>query len=184
MFFHRYHWQYKNTTLLVASLVLLFLFIDTPAVTVFIQRLNSYGELGAFITGIFFVSTFTVAPAVIVLYNLLDVLQPLEVALFAGIGSVVGDYIIFRFFKDHILEELAPLFLRFGGTHFSRLMATPYFGWLAPVVGALVIASPLPDELGITLLGIARLRNWQFVVLSFIFNFAGIFAIVSLHELI
>jgi hypothetical protein len=63
-------------------------------------------------------------------------------------------------------------------------MATPYFGWLAPVVGALVIASPLPDELGITLLGIARLRNWQFVVLSFIFNFAGIFAIVSLHELI
>ena len=182
-FFHP-HWRYKNTTLLVVSLALVIFFLDAPVVETFIHWVGGLGAFGVFVTGFFFVSTFTVAPAAVVLYKLVDVLPSHEIALYAGLGGVVGDYLIFRFFKDHILEELAPLFLRFGGTHFSRLMATPYFGWFAPLVGAVIMVSPFPDELGITLLGISRLRSWQFLILSFIFNFAGIFAIVTVHELI
>lgn len=175
-------WKYKNTTLLILSLIVFFYFADSPSVKSFINGLGSLGYFGAFITGVFFVSTFTVAPAAVVLFNLADHLNPFEVAILAGLGAVVGDYLIFRFFKDRIFEELKPLFDRWTRTHISELLHTPYFAWLLPVIGATIIASPLPDELGIGILGIAKMKPWKFLILSFFLNAIGIFIIVTLAQ--
>ena len=41
-------------------------------------------------------------------------------------------------------------------------------------VGGLIIASPLPDELGISLFGFSKIKMSWFIPLSFIFNFIGI----------
>lgn len=173
-------WKYKNTILLIISVVVFFYFADSPAIRNFINGLGSLGYVGAFITGMFFVSTFTVAPAAVVLFNLADHLNPLEVAILAGLGAVVGDYIIFRFIKDRVLEELRPLFARLTGSRISELLHTPYFAWLLPVIGATIIASPLPDELGVGILGIAKMKPGKFLVLSFFLNTVGIFIIVTL----
>lgn len=178
------HWRFKNTFLLFVSLVVFFYFADTPIVKNAINGIGDLGYLGAFIVGIFFVSTFTVAPATVVLFYLAKALTPIEVALFAGLGSVLGDYIIFRFLKDRVFEEIAPVIKRLGGFRLSHLLATPYFAWLAPVFGAIIIASPFPDEIGITLLGISKLKNWQFLILSFVLNSLGIFAIILLARVI
>ncbi|MDD5415405.1 MAG: hypothetical protein PHE48_00155 [Candidatus Daviesbacteria bacterium] len=172
------HWHYKNTVLLVLSLIVFFLFAEHPAVRNAIDLIGSFGYIGAFITGILFVSIFTVAPAAVVLYFLADNLNPLLVALFAGIGAVVGDYLIFRFLKDRVFDELTPLFMKSGGNKIVKLFKTPYFGWLLPLLGALIIASPFPDEVGIGLLGASKLRNWQFLILSFILNSIGIFIVI------
>ena len=174
------NWRYKNTTLLAASLVARFYFADTPFVKNVIMQLGDLGYVGAFITGFFFVSTFTVAPAAIVLYHLADILHPVEIALLAGMGGVVGDFLIFRFLKDSVLEELKPLFLKWEGNHLKALFRTPFFAWFSPFVGAVIIASPLPDEIGISILGISKLKNWQFILLSLVLNSAGIFVIVTL----
>ncbi len=174
------NWKYKNTTFLIVSLVVFFYFADSAPVKDFINSLGSLGYLGAFITGVFFVSTFTVAPAAVVLFHLADHLNPFEVAILAGLGAVVGDYIIFRFFKDNVIDELKPLFNRWGGTRISELLRTPYFAWLLPVIGAAIIASPLPDELGVGILGISKMKPWKFLVLSFFLNAIGIFIIVTL----
>ncbi|HEY4505998.1 MAG TPA: hypothetical protein VJJ24_00895 [Candidatus Paceibacterota bacterium] len=176
---HR-HWRFKNTFLLIASLFLFFYLADTPFVKEVISGIGDLGYLGAFIAGIFFVSTFTVAPAGVVLFYLAKELMPLEVALFAGLGGVVGDFIIFRFLKDYVFEELRPVFMKLGGMRLSHLIATPYFAWLAPVMGAIIIASPLPDEVGIGLLGISKLKNWQFLLLSLVLNSLGILIVISL----
>lgn len=173
-------WKYKNTTLLIISLLVFFYFIDSPTVKQFINGLGTLGYLGAFVTGIFFVSTFTVAPASVVLFNLADHLNPLEVAILAGLGAVIGDYLIFRFFKDRVFSELKPLFDRLTGSRISELLHTPYFAWLLPVIGATIIASPLPDELGVGILGIAKMKPWKFIILSFFLNAIGIFGIVTL----
>lgn len=173
-------WKYKNTTLLILSLVVFFYFADSPAVKNFINGLGSLGYLGAFITGIFFVSTFTVAPAAVVLFNLADHLNPFEVAILAGLGAVVGDFIIFRFVKDRVFGELWPLFTWLKDSRVSELLHTPYFAWLLPVIGATIIASPLPDELGVGILGIAKMRSWKFLILSFFLNAVGIFIVVTL----
>jgi hypothetical protein len=173
-------WHFKNTALLTASLIVFFLLADTAFVKNIITGLGELGYIGAFITGMFFVSTFTVAPAAVVLYHLADQLHPLEIALLAGLGCVVGDYIIFRFLKDKVFQELQPVFNRLGGSYVWKFLSTPYFAWLTPVIGAAIIASPLPDEAGIGLLGLSKIKSWQFLLLSFVLNAVGIFIIVAL----
>lgn len=173
-------WRYRNTTLLLISLVVLFFVADTDIAHALIAEVGKHGYLGAFFVGIFFVSTFTVAPASVVLFHLAQDFNPGLVALAAGSGGVIGDILIFRFLKDGVFDELSPLFKRYGGSYLGTLLKTPYFAWLAPVVGALLIASPLPDELGIALMGFSRIKMWQFVLLVFVLDVLGIFAIVLL----
>jgi hypothetical protein len=98
------------------------------------------------------------------------------------LGAVIGDYIIFRFLRDRVFEEVEPIFMKLGGSHISRILSTPYFAWLAPVLGAIIIASPFPDEIGVSLMGISKLRNWQFLTLSFVLNSLGILFIVIIAQ--
>ena len=176
-------WRYKNTAFLVLSLILLFYLAKTPAVDAVIRQVGSLGYVGAFITGIFFVSTFTVAPAVIVLFKLAEVLHPVEVALLAGLGAMIGDFIIFRFVKDKVFDELAPLFRKLHTAKTRRLFKTPYFAWSMPVIGAFLIASPFPDEVGVSMLGLSKIRPWQFFLVTFALNALGIFIVVTAARL-
>lgn len=173
-------WRYKNTALLILSVVAFFYLAGTPFAENIIAGMGSLGYIGSFLAGIFFVSTFTVAPAGIILYNLAELANPLGVALSAGAGAVIGDFIIFRFFKDHVFEELRPIFRKLGDRPILRIFSTPYFAWMLPVFGAFIIASPFPDEIGIGLMGISRMKSWQFLALAFVLNAAGIFFIVTL----
>jgi hypothetical protein len=173
-------WRYKNTGLLLLSLGVFLYFADSPTIREIIAKIGDLGYLGAFVTGIFFVSIFTVAPASVVLFNLADKLNPIEIALIAGAGSVVGDYLILRFLKDKVFSELQPLFKQFRGSFFGKLFRTPYFAWSLPLVGAALIASPIPDEVGIGILGLSKLKLWQFLVVTFLLDVAGIFFIVLL----
>ncbi|HEY1074333.1 MAG TPA: hypothetical protein VGE59_01365 [Patescibacteria group bacterium] len=176
------NWPYKNTTLLILSFLILWLIIDTHPVQRAVSQVSGWGYLGAFLTGIFFVSVFTAAPAAVILFRLADVLNPWEVALFAGIGAMCGDYLIFRYLQDKVFDELKPIFFKIGRTQLGQLFHTPYFAWLLPIVGAAIIASPLPDEAGIGLLGASQVRGWQFLLLTFVLNSVGIFLIVLLAQ--
>ena|SRR3989338_1443355 len=172
------HWHYKNTVLLVLSLALFFFFADHPIVKNTISLINGFGYFGAFISGILFVSIFTVAPAAVVLFFLAETLNPLLVAVFAGVGAVLGDYLIFRFLRDRVFDELKPLYLNHGGNFLIKLFKTPYFAWFLPIFGAFIIASPFPDEIGIGLLGASKLKSWQFLLLTFLLNTVGIFIVI------
>ncbi len=178
------NWQYKNTFLLLVSFVLLFLVVDSPWMKEVLHHVGTLGYLGAFLAGVLFVSTFTVAPAGLVLVFLSQDLNPYYLSLIAGFGGVVGDYTIFRFLKDSVLHEIKPIFLRFSGSKIGRLFKTPYFVWFTPVAGAILIASPLPDEIGIGLLSSSHIKHWQFLILSFVLNSIGIFAIILVASLV
>lgn len=178
---HYRAWRYHNLAFLGISLVALIILIDTPLVQETIGYIGSLGYLGAFIVGVLLVSIFTAGPALVVLYALANTLHPLEIALIAGLGSLVGDLLIFRFIRDGISEELQPLFTRMGNQpYIQKVLSTPYFFWVTPLLGAIIIASPFPDEIGITLLGISRIKTWQFILISFALNTLGISIIVLL----
>lgn len=173
-------WPYKNTSFLLLSLLVFWFVAGSPWVDRLIGRVGELGYLGAAISGMLFVSVFTVAPAAAFLAQLADSLHPVEVALFAGLGAVLGDYLIFRFLRDQVFDEIKPLMLKFGGSYVTTLFRTPYFAWLMPVVGAIIVASPFPDEVGLGLMSASRLKNWQFLVVTFVLNAAGILVVVSL----
>jgi len=178
------HWKYKNTTLLLISVAVFLYFIEARPVQLFIAALGNLGYLGAFITGIMFVSTFTIAPATVLLFFLADKYNPYELALVAGLGSVFGDYLIFRFLNDKIFIELSPLFKKYTSKHLRTLLHTPYFSWFSPVLGAVIIMSPLPDELGIGLLGLNKMKTWRFILLTFVLDVIGIFLVITAARII
>jgi hypothetical protein len=179
------HWKYKNTTLLLLSVVLLILFVNTEAFQHFLIEFGLLGYPGAFIIGIFFVSIFTVAPATVVLFYLAREFDPILVAIFATFGSILGDYVIFRFLKNGVFEELEPVIVdQLGKRRIHKLLHTPHFSWLLPIVGAIIIASPLPDEAGIALLGLSSIKPWQFIVLVGILDFIGLLVLVATARLI
>lgn len=131
--------------------------------------------LGSFIAGLFFTSVFTTAPAIVTLGEIARANSILPVALFGAAGAVIGDLVIFRFVRDTLAEHVLELVRhRNRGRRIQVLFKRKLFRWLSFFVGGLIIASPLPDELGIGLFGFSNMKMLWFVPLSFFFNFFGI----------
>lgn len=141
--------------------------------------LGSLGWVGVLVAGALFVSTFTVATGALMLSIFLEEYPLPLVALLAGAGAVMGDLIIFHLVRDNLLGELKDVYRHFGGRHLTALLHTRYFRWTLPVIGAAIIASPLPDELGVSILGISRMNTARFMLLSFVLNATGIFLLFS-----
>lgn len=128
----------------------------------------------SFLAGLFFTSLLTTAPAIAVLGELAQEGNLLLIALVGALGSVVGDFLIFMFVRDRIARD-AEFLLR--GPRMMRILHIfkhRRFRRVLPWVGALIIASPLPDELGLALLGLSKLSNRYFFVISYTMNLAGI----------
>jgi hypothetical protein len=174
------HWKYKNLTFLFLSIMVAFFVLRNETLHSYLLHLGNFGYIGAFLAGILFVSTFTIATGAIILLVLAETLSPTEIGLVAGLGAVVGDFAIYRFVKDDLTREIKQIYSMFDRkNHFKRVLHTKYFSWMFPVVGAAIIASPLPDEIGVSLMGISKLKTYQFLLISFILNAIGIFLVVS-----
>lgn len=149
-----------------------------------IMSLGSFGFVSAFLAGILFSSSFTAAFSLVIFAVLGRELPVLPVALLGGLGALAGDLVILRFFRDEIIRDLEPIYDQLGGGHLRRLLHTKYFSWTLPVIGAAIIASPLPDEIGISLLSMSHLPAWKFLIISFVMNSLGIFFITSVGSVL
>lgn len=175
------HYHYKNLSIVGLSLLLAMYLLQNQLFHDMLVHLGGWGYLGAFIAGAMFVSTFTVSIGTVVLFILADNhLSALEIGTFAALGAVAADYLIFQSIRSQgVLQEIRTIYFFFGGNKLTRLLHTKYFSWTLPVVGAIIIATPLPDEVGVSLLGISHMRPLHFILLSFVLNFIGIFVVVS-----
>ena len=172
-------WKYRNLAILFLGIIFSIFLSRYEPFHNLLLNLGEFGYIGAFIAGLLFVISFTASTGAVILFVLAERLSPLELGLIAGLGAVVGDFTIFRFVKDNLIEEVKPLYQRFGGNHLNHVLHSKYFHWTLPVIGAILIASPLPDEIGVSLMGISKMKTYQFLIISLILNFIGIFLIVS-----
>lgn len=175
----------NNKNFLLQDMVLIFLSIAIAVIllktNVLIKILISTQELellSSFVAGMFFTSVFTTAPAIVTLGEIARANSILPTAIFGAMGAVVGDLIIFRFIRDRFSEHLLET-IKHQGTRkrIKVLFKLKSFRWLTFFAGGLIIASPLPDELGISLLGFSKMKTSGFIPLSFAFNFIGILLI-------
>ncbi len=148
---------------------------------ILVRVLTSTKELewiGSFFTGIFFTSIFTTAPAIVTLGEIAQVNSPWATAFFGALGAVVGDLIIFYFIRDRLSGHLFELVRHRGmPKRLKALFKMRMFRWLTFLLGGMIIASPFPDELGVSLMGFTKMKVSWFVPVSFIFNFLGILLI-------
>ncbi len=126
------------------------------------------------IAGAFFTSVVTTAPAIAVLGELSQEGNLFAVALVGGFGAVLGDFIIFSFVRDRVSKDAAFLLRGPRMMRILHIFKHRRFRRVLPWVGALIIASPLPDELGLTLLGLSKVSNRYFFLISYAMNAIGI----------
>jgi uncharacterized membrane protein YdjX (TVP38/TMEM64 family) len=185
--------KYRNILFLVSSILLAYYILSSAIVLKIVPELQKLSYLGIFFVGIFYSSTLTTAPATAVLHLSGKVMNPFVASLVAACGSVAGDYVLFKFIKENLIEEVKKLSeelnnkLLYRLEPLSNLIFTRNFRiklfkfsrsekWksLLPIISAIIIASPLPDELAVALLGAAKYEKKKFVVFSYLCNFFGI----------
>ncbi len=133
--------------------------------------------IASFFAGMFFTSVVTTAPAIAVLGELTLEGNIFLVAVLGAMGAVIGDYLIFAFVRDRISDDIADILGKKKTKRFRSLFRRKTFKWLLPFLGGLIIASPLPDELGLSLLGMTKMKTKRFILISFSFNALGILLI-------
>ncbi len=175
--------KHRNLLLLVLGIILAFIFSQASWFTKDIGTLGNLSYLGAFVAGMMFASTFTVATGALILLTLAKTLPPFWLIVLGGLGAVTTDFLIFLFVKNDVVNEITPIYDEITGSHLKKILHTRYFAWTLPVLGALIIVSPLPDELGISLLGVEQVRTSRFVLISLISHTIGMTALISASSL-
>lgn len=169
---------FRDILILAASVALAVVLVRTGAMTAAIEATSRVHLLESFVAGALFTTLFTIAPATAAIAQMARGGVPLaELALVGALGGMLMDFIIFRVLKttvaDHILaavrhsrSERLKYFFRRGKT---RLAGT--------LLGAVIVASPLPDEVGLLLMGLSRAPWYATLILTYVLNAAGIAAL-------
>lgn len=175
----------KDWVIVAVSIIVAVFLAQSGVLGNFLTSTNRVVFLGSFIAGMFFTSIFTVPIAMVALAEIAKTHEIFFVAILGGVGAVVGDLIIFRFIRDRLSEHLSLILSHLGvGKRIKAFLSLKYFRWLTFLVGGLIIASPLPDEVGISLLGFSKISTWGFILLSFVFNSIGILVVVAIANAI
>jgi len=160
--------------ILIVGLVLAVWLIKSDAIAALVAHSEHFHVLASFIEGFFFTSMLTTAPAIVAITESAQYIPAVELALIGGFAAVCGDLLIFRFVRSKLVEHILRAALHPGTIRVGRAIAAGPLWWLGPLFGAAVIASPLPDELGLLMMGLSHIRLWQFVPIAFIANATGI----------
>ncbi len=180
-----HHHKYKNIILTIIGFSFAVFLFQNQNFNQFLTHLGKYGYISAFIAGILFASTFTIATGGVILLTLAKTISPLQLIIIAGLGGATFDFLMFKFVKNKIDAEIAPVVEKFlYHHHFRKLLHTKYFGWTLPIIGVFVIASPLPDEFGVSLLSLSQMNPVYFLAVSLTSHLIGIGTIVVSSRLL
>lgn len=175
--------RYPRLTILALSFVAVYImfagrmFPDTQ------QAIHGIGYLGIFITGMTFSYGFTTPFALAVFFTLGGTYNPYEVALIGGIGAMVSDLFIFRFIRTGFDIEIHRLARERWVRMFGRMIPKKIRHYVLPVIGGVVLASPLPDEIGVSLIASSHVVSGpSFALFAYTMNTLGILVFVLLGK--
>jgi len=168
----------RNDLIIVAvSVLVAWILVESSVIDRLLSLSSNFGHLRIFINGLFFTSAFTTIPSLVVFTKLSELYSPIYLALIGGLGALIGDLIIFLFIKDHILEDVNYLFSKSKSRRIHHLFEYRFMRWSMAFLGAIIIASPLPDELGLTFMGLSKISLSRFVLISYSLHSIGIFVV-------
>lgn len=174
----------RNTFLLLLGLFFTYLLYRSSFFPSLVSFLTRFGYLGGLLGGFLFSSTLTALIGLLLMLSLAPYLNLFGLVSAAALGAVIGDIIIFYLIRnkiDHDSSFTPQLFTRY---HLTKLFHSRYFSWTLPVVGALIIMSPLPDELGISLFSVSHAPIEEFAFVSLMSRTFIIFLVIFAVSLI
>lgn len=168
---------YTDAAIITGSVLLAVVLAQTGVIHTLVHGVRDLAYVGSFVAGLFFTSLFTIAPSIATLGVLAQEQAPLSVAFFGGLGAMCGDLILYLFVRDRVSEDFAYLLRSRRAKRWKAVLTSRVPRVLWPMLGALIIASPLPDELGVAMMGLSKMRLGLFLPVTFLANSLGIYGI-------
>src|SRR3989344_8510048 len=148
--------KYPKLLALALTFIFAYLALSSAHFELLREYVVSFGYAGTFIAGVMYVFGFTAAPATAILLLLSKTQNIFIAAGIAGFGALLGDLVIYRIIKYSFANELDTFSKEWAVTKIIFLIPDRIFIYALPILGALIIASPLPDEIGIALLATSK----------------------------
>lgn len=169
----------KKAAIFIISLSLVWWLVKDGLLHTIVDSVLPIRFVAELMAGVFYASFLTSPLSIAMLAVLAERNNPILIALFGGLGAVLGDFIILKFFKAELSNEADTISRDLQLQKVNNFLKKWRLEFLTPMLGAIIIASPLPDELGLVLLGVSHLKYYQIALLSYILNTAGILLIVT-----
>ncbi|MFH1237796.1 MAG: hypothetical protein V1648_05345 [Candidatus Aenigmatarchaeota archaeon] len=171
--------KYPKFMLLAATFIAAYLLFSFRDFTPFESIILYLGYAGSFLSGIAYSYGFTSGFSTAALLVIAKDYNIFIAGFVAGLGALVGDLLIFKFIRHSLEDEVD----RLGKTGFVRRISSgmpcSVKKYLLSAIAVFVIASPLPDEIGVVLFAACtKINVRKFSEISYLLNTAGIFVIL------
>ncbi|MFH1225575.1 MAG: hypothetical protein V1676_07280 [Candidatus Diapherotrites archaeon] len=181
--------KYPKISLLVITYVLAYLLFLGRDSLPLRELLSLLGYAGTFVAGAAYAYGFTAAPATALLLIIAKEQNVLFAGLVAGLGALAADLVIFYIIRHSIADELEMLskekvVLDFGAIT-DAILPPKLKEWTVLIIAGCIIASPLPDEVGVSMLASARkVSTSAFSVIAYALNTTGILIVLAMGKVI
>lgn len=145
--------------------------------------LHGYGYLTMFAGGLLFSFGFTTPFAIAIFIEMAATVNPVLGAAIAGIGAMTSDLLIFKFIRFSFMDEIEQLKkiqpLRWFRRMEKDTVPTQIQKYIAWSIAGIILASPFPDELGVSVLsGDAHIHGKPFAAFCFTMNTLGVLLVL------
>ncbi|MEM2874239.1 MAG: hypothetical protein QW063_02240 [Candidatus Nanoarchaeia archaeon] len=155
----------------IICILVVLLFLLNPQLGLLIENIGKEGGLlSLFVAGAFYTISFTAPAATAAVFYLGKVFTPLSIAAIGAFGSLCTDYLIYKFIRKKVSQSAHY----FAQKLKLKIKFKKQLNFIAQILSILIIASPLPDELGVAILSVAKIKQNMFFVYSYVGNFIGI----------
>lgn len=176
----KYEWNHYKTVLLIVVVFLTLALYSKGYLTVFLESLGSYGYLGGLISGFLYTFGISTPFAIASFFILAKNLDILLLVLLGTLGGLISEYIIYEFSKCEARKIIK--ICRENKIKLPKINSK-FLRKISPLIAGIIIASPIPDEFAAVLFGVEKYRLRDFLLLTFVSKFVGIFLIVGLGRI-
>jgi hypothetical protein len=177
--------KYPKLSLFIISVILVYLLFSGLAYKPLHDALAFMGYFGTFLAGLLYPFALTSAAGTGILLILAKEQNLLLAGVIAGIGALISDIILFLFVTHSFSDEVQKLSKEIFFQTINRWIPDSIRVYLLATFAGLLIASPLPTEIGILLMtSIKSISFKKFISLICILHSSAIFIILLIGNTI
>lgn len=143
------------------------------------------GYFGTFLAGFLYAYAFTAAPAAAILLILAKEQNLIFAGFIAGVGALLSDLVIFHFIRHGFSDEVQKLSKEKIVQYARKKVPDSIRKYLFASLAGFLIASPLPTEIGVTLMAsIKNISTRKFSIIAYSLHTGAIFIILLIGTII
>src|SRR4051812_18836318 len=114
-----------DVIIIALGILVAIILVRLGVIDALVYSLRDYSALASFVAGVFFTSTFTIAPASLAIVSIGQRAPLPIVAVWGALGAMCGGLILFFFIRDRFSEDVKNAF---GPSKIKHILRSFHFG--------------------------------------------------------